>query len=157
MRGFTIVEMVLYVGLLSMLLLTFTQLISSIVEVRLESQAVSSVEQDSRFLLTRFMYDVGRASAIVTPTNAGSQGSVLQLTIDGVDYTYSLSGANAVLTSNNVAEQLNSAETEVVDLNFKRIGNGGKDTIQINATTQSVTVRKSGRETRNFQTTVGLR
>lgn len=156
-KGFTIVEMVLYIGLLSMFLLTFTQLLGTIVEVRLESSATSSVEQDSRFLLTRLMYDVERASTIVTPANAGNQGSSLQLTINGVDYTYSLSGANIVLTSQNTAEQLNSQETEVVSLVFRRIGNGVKDTVRMSTTIQSATVRKSGRETRSLQTTVGLR
>lgn len=158
MRGFTIVEMVLYVSLLSILLLIFTEVLGTIVDVRLESEATSSVEQDSRFILARMAHDIRRASAILIPASLGNETSSLQLTIDGINYTYGQSGANLTLSNHNGTQQLSSVGTTVSNLRFQRIGNAlGKDTVRMNFTLESVAVRKSGTERRSFQTTFGLR
>src|SRR3990172_6790072 len=49
-RGFTIIELILYMGMLSILLAVLSQIFVSILNVQLESQSSSSIEQDSRYI-----------------------------------------------------------------------------------------------------------
>src|SRR3972149_9396014 len=87
-RGFTIVEMIIYCSILISFLYVLTNMFVSILDMQLESETTSSVTQDSRYLFSRFAYDLGRASAIVTPAALGEQSNTLQLTINGALHTY---------------------------------------------------------------------
>lgn len=156
--GFTIVELILYMGILSMVLFVLTQTFVSIVDLQLESEATSSVEQDSRYLLSRLTYDIKRAGGVITPATPGQSGNNLQLTINGSNIAYSLNGQVAELTSGANVDRLNSPETRVSSLNFTRLGNpGGKHTIKIEVTVESRTILRGGFEVKNLETTVGLR
>jgi type II secretory pathway pseudopilin PulG len=156
--GFTIPEMLLYMGILSILLFVFTGVFSTSLDIQKETAAASSVEQDGRYLLARLMYDIQRADTLVTPVNSGDTTNTMQLTIAGIVYTYSLANGNLMLANNNGTDALNSVETGVSDLTFQRIGNtNGKPTVKINFTLTSKTIQAKGAEIRNYQTTAGLR
>src|SRR5579859_4809889 len=57
-KGVTLIELIIYMGIFSTLLMVLVQLFGSIVNVSLESQSNSSVSQDSRFILSRMSYDI---------------------------------------------------------------------------------------------------
>lgn len=157
-RGFTLVEFLLYMALLSIFLLTLTDLFTAILNVRLESEATSTVEQDGRFILARLAYDIPQASSITTPLSLGSTASTLQMTISATTYTYALSGSDLNLTIGASTNKLNGSETSISGLSFKKLGNaGGKETISIQFTLSSKTQRPSGPEIRTFTTTIGRR
>ena len=161
-RGFTLIEIIIYMALLSIFLLTLTDIFVSILDVQLESDATSAVEQDGRFLLSRLAYDINRASAITTPGAIGSSSNTLVMTIGTDTYTYLLSGNNFQLRVNaGTPDNLNSSESAISSPTFQKIANsavgGTKETIRINFTVSSVTQRTQGPEVRNFQTTVGRR
>lgn len=148
----------MYMGLLSILLVVLVDIFSSALDVQLQSQATSSVSQDGRFLLSRFMYDLQRSENVVIPAAAGSQSNTLQITVGGINYTYAVESENLQISNNNGADTLNSFDTTVSNLSFQKIGNvGGKDTVKILFTLTGKDIKKSGREIKNFQTTVGLR
>ncbi len=156
-KGFTLVELLLHMALLAILLITLTDIFVSILDVRLESDATSAVEQDGRLVLARLAYDINRADAIANPALGASSNS-LGLTISGVSYTYAIVSSNLQLTNNLGTNNLNGSETTIPSITFQRIGNvGGKHTIKINFTINSQTQRNKGLETRTFNTTVGLR
>lgn len=156
-QGFTLVELLIYMGLLGIFLLVLTEMFVSILDVRVDSQATSAVEQDGRYLLARLAYDVNRASSISTPATAGNSGNSLVLVIGGVNYSYSLNSGNLQLTSNQGTNNLNSSETTISSSTFQRLGNGNKDSIRLQITIDSRAQRKKGVETKIFQTTLGLR
>ncbi len=157
-KGFTLVEMLIYMGLLSILIVIMVDVFASSLSVQLESQATSSVEQDARFLLSRLTNDVQSAQSVLVPAAIGSQSASLQLSINSINYTYALNNGTMQLTNNNGTDTLNSFDTTVSNLSFKKVGNGaGKDTVQVIFTLTSNVTRNSGTETKNFQTTVGLR
>ena len=157
-RGFSILEIVMYMGILSVLLFMFTDIFVSMLDVRSESLANSSVVQDARFMLSRFSYDIKRAQTISQPANLGDSSNSLQLSIDGDAYTYSLTNGTLNLQNINGVNAVNSVDTTVSNLVFKKLGNtGGKPSVRITFTLTSVIQRKSGYETRNYQTTVGTR
>lgn len=156
--AFSLIELVIYMAIFSLLLTVLFSMFTSIFTVQMESQATSSVEQDGRFILSRLMYDMNRAQAIVAPANLGDEGSTLQLTIEGIDNSYNLDGDALVLTNNQGTNQLNSFNTKVSNLVFKRLGNlSGKHTIKISFTISSRLGQNAPYEQENFQTTVGLR
>jgi prepilin-type N-terminal cleavage/methylation domain-containing protein len=152
-KGFTMVELLLYMGIFSILLVVLMQLFTSILDVHLESQATSSVDQDGNYILARLTYDIHNASAITSPA-LGVSSSTLQLTGGP---TYSLNTGKLLL---NNADPLNSINTTIPSITFKTLGNGGagnKSTVQIIMTVQSKTIRRGGVNQKIFQTTIGVR
>lgn len=158
MKGYSLIEILLYMGLLSLFLFSLTNLFVSSLDVKLESESTSSVEQDSRYLLSRLRYDIFQATSISVPVNVGDQGASLQITRDGTIYTYLLVDGNLVVSDGVNNDQLNSSRSQITSLSFQRLGNiGGKNTITINYTLESRIIRPSGPETRSYQSTFAIR
>jgi type II secretory pathway pseudopilin PulG len=157
MKGFTMVELLIYMGLLSILIGILSTIFVSIINTQLESSATSSVEQDGRYILARLIYDTQSAQQIVAPTIPGSPSATLQIRVNSIDYTYSLNNGNLQIASSSATNVLNSANTSVSGLSFQRLGNGdNNDTIRLNFTVTSKTKRSGNTENRSFQTTLGL-
>lgn len=161
-KGFTLTEMIIYMGLLLVLITILSRLFSSILDVRLESQSASSVDLDGRYILSKLTYDMHamQTSAptndtIVTPASPGLSGSTLTFKVNSINYTYSLNNGNLELTNNNGSDNLNSTDSTVSNLQFTRIGTGtATDTIRVSFTLTSNVTKNSGPEERTFQTTI---
>lgn len=157
-KGYTLIELLIFMGMFSILLVVMTNVFSQIMDVRRESESVSSVEQDGNYILNRFIYDISRASGINIPNAIGLTDTVLDLTINSANYVYGLNNENLQLTANGQTYQMNGANTAISNLIFKRIGNDdNKDTIQLSYTVTSRIQQALGFETKNYQTTIGLR
>jgi len=166
-KAFTLVELLVFMGIFAILIVVLTQIFLSALNVQLESQATSSVQQDGRYILARLAYDINRAKNITEPVTPGTSSHQLQLTIEGSNYKYAaISGNLLTLTvDTGTPIQLNSFQTtisNISDLNFKRVGAGStngttKDSIQINFTLTSSSKSQSGAEVKKFQTTAGVR
>lgn len=156
-NGFTLIEILVFMALFSVIVIVLTDLFSSTLQVRTESEATASVQADTTYIVARLMHDIARASAVTVPSLGGS-GASLQITINGINYSYTQSGENLTLTNSNGTDVLNSSETTVSGVSFTRLGNGvAKDSVRIAFTVTSRTVKNSGPETRTMQTTIGLR
>ena len=161
-KGFTLTELILYMGLLIILIVILSRLFSSILDVQLESQSSSSVDLDGKYILSKLTYDMRamQASApyndtIATPASPGLSGSTLTFKVNSVNYTYTQNNGNLELTNNNGSNNLNSTDTTISNLQFTRIGTGtSTDTIRVNFTLTSKITRKPGPESRTFQTTI---
>jgi len=158
-KGFTLIELVLYMGILMILIGILSSIFTSIVDVQLESTATSSVNQDGRYLLSKLLYDVRSASSITSPPNPGDTASTMQITSNSIIYTYSLDSSNNLQVVNGSTSEtiiLNGYDTSVSDLTFTRIGSGdSNDTVRVSYTLTSKTKERSGQETKSFQTTLG--
>ena len=161
-HGFTLVELLLYMGIFSILLVALFQLFTLIIDTQTESQSTSSVFLDGQYILNRFKYDVGRAKSIIAPSSLGEQGTTTKVSIDNATYTYSLANGNVIL-ENDVASttaQLNSLDTTVSNLSFTRLSDTqGKnsDTLTISLSLTSNIIKRGGPKAENFKTTVGIR
>jgi|SRR5579859_1628601 len=158
--GFTLIEMMIYMALLGFLMIAMTELFAGILDVRSESATTSAVEQDGRFLLSRFAYDIARASSVSTPASDGSSSSSLVLVIGGVNYTYSIANGNLQMVNDSGTNMLNSSETTVSNLTFLRVGNttsSGKTTVQVTFTVTSRGLENGRTQQKIFSTTTGLR
>ncbi|MFH1832603.1 MAG: prepilin-type N-terminal cleavage/methylation domain-containing protein [Candidatus Levyibacteriota bacterium] len=152
--GFTLIELLIYLGIFSMLLLVLVQLFTAILDVQLDTEATSGVQEDGKYLFSRLNYDIGRASDVKVPLSYGVESQTLTITINSDDYVYSLNNGNLMLG----ADQLNGNDTSVSNLSFMQLGQTeGKSTIKVAFTLTSKTIKKSGPESKTFQTAIGLR
>lgn len=157
-QGFTLLELLLYMGILSILLLVFMQIFTSSIDVQQESESASSVSQDAEFILQRLTYDIQRSNTVTVPAVLGGESNSLQIVIDGVNYTYTVSNDDLLLANDIGTDSLNSFDTIVSNLIFKRLGGDkGKNSIVVTFTLTSKIVRQAGVKAKNFQTTIGLR
>lgn len=157
-RGVTIVELLLYMGLLSILIIILVDVFVSILDVQADSQAYSAVTQDGRFITTRLVNDIHNATSILTPPTNGSQSATLQLVIGGITYAYAVTNGDLSLTNNFGTDVLNGYNTTVSNPLFKRYGNtNGKPTVQISFTLTGKAVQHKGVEKLDYQITGGTR
>jgi len=155
-KGFSLVELLIYMGLLSILVGIMSMIFASIIDVQLRSESASSVDQDSRYILSRMLYDMKSAARVSTPASPGTSSSTLQMLVNNITYTYSLDGSNNLQLSNNYGTNvLNGYDTQVSGLSFQRVGAGdSNDTIRMTFTLTSRTSPHGQAETKTFQTTL---
>lgn len=145
-KAFTLVEILIYMGLMALLITVLTNIFLSVLETQLESASVSAVEIDGRYVLSRLIYDIHPAAGLVTPSAAGQTATSLQLV-----NTHSYSVSDGVLYIDGTS-RLNSIDTQISNFSVTRIGNNvDNDTLQISFTLTSST------QSQNYQTTVSPR
>src|SRR5260221_14701462 len=88
--GFTIIEMLLYISLLTLFMVVLVQIFTSTLSAQLETESTSALTQDSKFILSRLSYDLSDASSVTTPGTLGQTSSTLQFVNNSVAYSYSL-------------------------------------------------------------------
>ena len=159
-KGFTLIELLIYMSIFSMLIIMMFQLLTSILDVQLESQSTSAVSQDGRFILNRLTYDIKNAKTVTSPS-IGSQGQSLVISDGNTTYTYNLSNNNLTLTNSvtGTTDQLNSVNTSVSSLNFLTLSDvkAENKTVTVSFTIDSKVTRRSGINTESFKITVGTR
>ena len=158
-RGLTIIESMIYLGLVSVFLVVLTGLFVSIIEAQLEQSAGSAVDQDGQYLLARLNSDIRRAQSITSPATLGETAYSLSLNIGGVIYTYSLDAQKLQLTVSGNSYPLNSYGSNTSGFSVTRLGYAtGKPTVGIDFSLTSTTVSLHQQpQNRSYHTTVGLR
>jgi hypothetical protein len=159
-KGATIVELLLYMAILTVLLTILTNIFVSALDVQSESNATSSVEEDGNYILARLAYDIHRAQSIVAPATNGATLNNFKINIGGISYTYSVDGNNNLNIANNSGtNSLNNYGSAISNFSALRLGNsnGVEDSLKINFTITSRTKKVSGFETRNYETNLSLR
>ncbi len=155
--GFTLVELLLYMGLLTVFMTGLTTLFLTSLETQMEGQAVSIVSQEGQYLLQRIEYDVYRADLITIPT-PGTSGDTLSLLIDGQPFIYQLSGTAIELTAGGSTQSMHRADLSISDLQFTRVSDGSDfDSLRVSFTASAGAQPPRGSEDRSFATTIGVR
>lgn len=156
-KGFTLVELLVFMAVYSVLIVMITNIFVTTLDVQLQSESTTSVQDDGNFILSRLAYDIQRAESIVTPI-LGNTATSAQFIINGISNTYSLTSDNLTLTNDQGINQLNNFSTRLSNLSFTRLGNStGKNIIQVSFTLRSRSTINGQIETNNFQTTIGTR
>lgn len=149
------IELLLYMGIFSLLLVMLTGIFVTSLETQISTQAASSVDHDGRYILSRLTYDMQRSSAIAQPSSPSAQTtSSLRLTINGSPHTYSVTNDTMQVVDATGTIALHSGATTISDLTFQRIGsNNTHDTVQVRFTVTGT--EQNTPETRSFQITLG--
>ncbi len=157
-KGFTLIEILIYMGILSVLLVIFIDMFATLVNKQLEVESDSALQQDSNYLLSKISYDFGLAKNIVAPAAPGSPSATLRLLMGSEFDDYYLKDGNIISSRSGTLAQLNSSETTISNLTFQRLGIGDKsDVIQLKCTITSTVKKQSGYEVIQFATTLGIR
>lgn len=157
-KGFTIIEMTIYIGLMSILILVLTRIFISALDTQVESESVTNVQQDGRFILARLNYDISLASSINTPASMGAQENSISLVRNGQTITYSLTNGDLIRTDSQGSARINYENVDVEQASFQRIGNtGGKPTIVVNLRLSSMANMGTLGETDTFRSVIGTR
>lgn len=157
-NGFTLIELVLFMGLFSILLVILTTVFTALVQKQLEIQSISSVESDRDYILSRLKYDISRASAIQIPETPGETTQQLVLVIDGQTTIYELQNSALELTINNDTQRMNNVNTNISNLIFTRVGNAsGTAQVKVTLTIESNILEAYGQRSASINTFLGLR
>lgn len=157
--GFTLVELLISMGIMTILITVLAQVFGSILTMRSKNEAVSALAQDSRYVVERLSYDVARSSGITLPT-VGNSGSSLTLVIGGVNYVYTLQDGSLLLSVGGAAsDRLNSIGTTITSLSFSRNNVlGGKASVGLAMTLRATTIQPGTQsQTRDINTTLVTR
>ncbi len=156
--GFTLIELIIYIGLLTVMVLVLTEIFLTILENQSSSQDTSNVAIDGRYIYSRFIYDVNRAQAIISPSSYSSPSASMTLVINGQNYIYSLSSNNLTLTEPSGVYRMNSQGTLLTSLSFTKVGTtSAKPTMQMSFVIKGITPVNGIINQEAFQTTAGLR
>lgn len=157
-KGITIVEMVIYLGIVSALLVIFINLFGVIVDRQLETESLSSTQYESTYLLSRFTYDFGRASSIDVPAFPGSSSAMLRLIIDGIAHEYTASDGAFVLLRDGQILRMTSNKSIINSPQFIRYGTGTvHDIVQLDFDIESHSQLRGIGDSIHFSTQLGIR
>jgi Tfp pilus assembly protein PilV len=156
--GFTIVELLIYMGLMAIFITVLLGIFTAALKTKLTTQSTSNISQDSRYILSKLSYDINNADSVTSPI-LGATNDSLQIVTSGSVSTYAINGGNLVKTADGVSANLNGMDTQLDSISFKNIGNpGGKPTIQVIYTVRSkIIIQGGGTETQTINTTIGTR
>lgn len=156
--GMTLIEMLLYMGMLSLMLVVITTILTNTLQMKLESKSFYNIENEARFILSKLVYDIRNADSITLPALPGQSGPSLVLTANGIGSTYSLSGDDIVIQNNYGTNSLNSSNNRITSLSFQRIGiPGTREAIKVTMTIESTVKRNVGIDTQSYEVTVNTR
>lgn len=167
-KGFTLVELLVYMSLLGILLVVLTDILVAILDTRLRSEATNYVEQDARYITARLTRSINQLPSnwiMVSPSPFGTTSNSLTYRLGFSPITYEIRGDNLIYTFPSIVApftpvviNVNSSETIVSNLNFTSLGDTvGKESIKIEFTVTSKTTPTSGPASQIIETTISRR
>lgn len=164
-RGFTLIELILYIGITAMVVVALTRAMLTILGTRERVESVSSVQQELRFVMDRLTYVARGAVAVETGASLfGTGHSVLALSVRGepdVPVIFSLSGSAIVMREGTGGVlPLTSRRIIVDELLFEPLTASGGSvvlSIRMHARNAAPELRRDDADEMTLETAVTLR
>ena len=118
-NGFTLVELLVYFGLFSILLVVINGLFISSLEQQTQDLARSALQQESEYVLAKLKYDIYNSDEVISPADAGNVSNSLQFVTKGVAYSYQLNNEQLTKTMNSETWNATSSRVAVQSLQFE--------------------------------------
>ncbi len=154
-KGFTLVELILYIGISATLLLVATLFLSTLLESRVKNQTIAEVDQQGLAVMQSITQSIRNADAINTPT-AGTTAGALSLDAVGTlgDPTiFDLSGGAVRITEGaGLPITLTNSQVIVSSLLFENLSLADTPGL-IRVTLTLLHVNPEGRQEYNFSRT----
>ncbi|MEK7607278.1 MAG: hypothetical protein AAB444_03735 [Patescibacteria group bacterium] len=154
-QGFTLVELLLYVGLSSLLLLTMTLFLSTLLESRVKNQTVAEVEQQGAAALHMMAQIIRNAESITSPIQGNNASSLTLNVITGANdpTVFDLSSDALRITEGAGSPMvLTNSRVTVSGLTFQNLSHTGTPgAVRVNFTLTHV--NPTGRNEYQFQKT----
>ncbi len=156
--GFSLVEMLIYLGLVTIFMVVVTNTFVTILEVQSESLGRSAVVENGQFVVARLGYDIARATNVTTPAAPGDQATTLVIITPSATVSYTLDGGVLRWSDGSQTLDLHGPELSVDAFEVTRLGEiGGTPTLRVVVTLTTLDTSASGNRTETFTTTFGLR
>lgn len=156
-RGLSLIELIIYFALFSVLIALVAKFLFDLKTLQLESQAYLSLNREARFLFLEIQKDLRSCQSIDAPA-PGETGDSLSL--NGGEITYSLTPEGVLEKTNLLGTfPLHSSRISIHQLSFTRSTDlNQKENIQIQMELKSQRLLEGKREkSLSLQTTVSLR
>lgn len=127
-KAFTLVEIILYIGLVSIMLLVITSFFGVMIQSRLRNQAIADVNEQGVQVMQIILQTVRNATAINAPTPGNSETS-LSVNVNGAGLSPSVfslnSGAIQITEGAGSAVTLSSNRVILTSLTFTNLTRSG--------------------------------
>lgn len=160
-KGFTLIEVIIYVAILGIIVVSFVSFVLAISSVRNKSYVVSEVNSNLRIAMDLISQKIRSAEAVTSPLS-GAVSTSLELDMPNPEPTtvFALQDGVLHLTEDIITENMiTNPEINITELKFTNLGASGKrDSLRIEMAAE---YRNAG--SRDFQysnslkTTVNLR
>lgn len=156
--GFTLVELLVYFGLFSILLVVMTSVFISMLEQRTEDTAQSFLQQESQYLLTKLKSLVYEADTIVLPADPGDSGTSLSFQAQGVTKTLFIDSGRLVYQTTTESWYLTSPDVTITDFQVvNQTGTSVHQGVGITVVLQSSLPQQRESLSRVLSTTLAIR
>ena len=173
-RGFTLVELILYVALVGILLTAAAIFATDVVLGSIKGRVKAQVQSEARFALEKMRQEIVMGKNIITPTQ-GNSGNILQIEIPGSPAStltclqasgsiiqVSQGGIASPASCNTTWQDLTSGNVEVSNLTFTNISSGtslGEEAVRISMTLKNKNPggKKEFDAEMNLETSIALR
>ncbi len=118
-KGFTLVEILVYFGLFSILLVVINSLFITTLEQQTQDLARSALQQESEFVLAKLKYDIYNADSISLPAQAGDVSDSLVFITEGVTNSYQLNATELTKSIDGDVFEVTSSQVDVESLQFE--------------------------------------
>lgn len=127
-NAFTLVELLLYIGLVVIILLAVVQLLAVMLQSRIKHQVITQVEEQGMLLMQRITQSIRNTDAIFSPAT-GEASNALSLDVAGVNNdptVFSSSGGIIQMTEGaNSSVALIAGKVILTDLRFHNLSRAG--------------------------------
>ena len=156
-RGFTLVELILYIAIVTMFMTAVIYFTSDIVYGRVRSQVHQEVNQNMRLASKRIMYEIRNASGVnsvsassisLASTDSGRNPTVIDRDVSSGRLRIGYGGSQYFLTSNKVT---------VTALNFTDFSTADSTNVKFSITIKATGDRKEFQKSETYETSVELR
>ncbi len=117
--GFSLVEMIIYLALLTVLLIAVINSLSYMMKNYRELKAAKSIAISANEVLSRFSYEVKKANNL--SGSFGTSSGTLTLTTGTSTTVFSLNASRIKITVNGISDYLTSTDTSVSSLYFYKL------------------------------------
>lgn len=157
-KGVTIVELLIYLGLSTIMLVVLSELFVGILNESVKTQNYSAVQTDGRYILGRLKTQLNNASSVTSPVNLGDISTELVIVVAGVIQRYYVNAEKLYLNDGTGDYLMSHLDTRITNATFTRTGNvGGKPVILIVFTSSTGVLGTAQYESEAFKGAGGLR
>lgn len=157
-KGTTIVELLIYLGLSTVLLLLLSQFFVSILDESMETQSYSAVQNDGRYIMARLKYEINNADTVTLPVNIGDSSDSLEISVGGVTTSYYANDGKFYYYNGTSEVLMSSLDSVISNVSFTKRGNvSGKNVIEMVYTVSSGIEGTAQYESQEYKGAGGLR
>lgn len=153
-RGFTLVEILIYMGLLMSFLVIVSAVFSITLSTQTDAVQTQQIEQDSHYLIAKLQYDIQNADELLSPVANGQTDDTFSLGVGATTWTYFVEAQQLKYNDGTSDYVLTSPDTRITTFSVQRLGNtDGLSSLTVDIELQNVL----NTETRELHFTAGVR